>query len=587
MVRWQTVLQPGYRLGGAIALGAILSACGSGGEEASGPQGGGSVSVGETTGGSAVVGSTGGSSSGSGGGGGNPTSVGGTNNVAGGGTTTDCSAAEVDTAPTVLRRLSLLEYQLTVQDLLALADPPSHEGLPPDTERLGFRTFAEYQTMSAENLRAYMDRASQLAADLLSDQQRKTQVIGCDTANEDCLADFVTRFGKLAYRRPLEENEVDEITSAAIQWANEGEDRFAFALEAMLSSAHFLYRVEVGDTPEGLSTLAPHELASRLSFALWGRGPSEQLLDDAAAGALDDSAGMAAVAADMLADDKTQVFFESFFRQWLGYLTLKPPSADEEAVFADMQEETDRLMDEFAWGAGDFLGALTANHSYMSDELAQFYNLPTPNAEGRVEFEASDPRANSGVLSHAALLSAKTDGDLIAMRGNWLRRTFLCEEIHLPESLADTIGELLVGLDRIGIVEARNTRTECATCHQAIDPIGIGLAAFDRTGIFDPEEDIYVFGIDPALPGAPEPNTFETVGELSAQLAGMPAVPACLTERAYLYMNGREPESEESCSLATVEQGFVGSNHDFRGLLQGLVESPAFRLRRSPSPSEQ
>jgi len=508
----------------------------------------------------------------------------GTGSVVGAGGTApeDCATATADTGATVLRRLSALEYQLTTQDLLALPEPPDPADIPLDNERLGFRTFAEYQTMSADNLRAYLDKAGALATALLADAARRDTVIGCATAEPTCLADFVARFGKLAYRRPLEQLEVDAITGAAAEFAIDADDQFAFVIEALLSSSQFLYRVEVGNQPDGLSQLTQHELASKLSFALWGRGPSAEQLDAAAAGALDTAEGLRTAATTMLADERSQIFFQQFFRQWLGYQTLKPPNAEDVAVFADMQVETDRVLQEFAWGSSAVLGALSANHTYVSPELATYYGLPAPAADGRVDFPPGNPRENSGLLTHASLLSAKSDGDLIAIRGNWLLRTFLCEEIEIPAALADTIGELLVGLDRVGIVEARNTRSDCANCHSTIDPIGIGFGSFDRTGIFNPEEDPSIFGIAAALPLAPEPNTFDSVAGLSTLLASLPAVPVCLAERAFLYVNGREPENVDHCAVSGITEDFSAAGQTFPGLLQAVVEDPAFRLRRPP-----
>jgi len=372
---------------------------------------------------------------------------------------------------------------------------------------------------------------------------------------------------------------------AAEAFALSADDQFAFAIEALLSSAQFLYRVEIGDQTAGLSQLTPHELAAKLSFALWGRGPSLAQLDAAAAGYLATPQGLATEARAMLEDERAQLFFEQFFRQWLGYQTLKPPNAAATAVFADMQAETDRLLEEFAWGTGSILGALTANHTYVTPELAAYYGLPAPTGDGKVEFPSDDPRANSGLLTHAALISAKSDGDLIAMRGNWLLRTFLCQEIEIPAALADTIGELLVGLDRVGIVAARNTRTECVNCHAVIDPIGIGFGAFNRTGIFDETEDPSVFGIPAALPLAPAPNTFNSVAGLSTLLASMPGVPVCLTERAYLYVNGRQPTHVDECATQNVSADFDASGQTFPGLLTALVTDPAFRLRRAPEPT--
>src|SRR6187551_752522 len=103
------------------------------------------------------------------GGAGNPGGTGGAGNGSGGVGSAACASSPIDTGPTVLRRLSALEYQLTAQDLLALPEAPDASDLPLDNEHLGFRTFAEYQTMSADNLRAYLDKAGTLAADLLAD----------------------------------------------------------------------------------------------------------------------------------------------------------------------------------------------------------------------------------------------------------------------------------------------------------------------------------------------------------------------------------------------------------------------------------
>jgi hypothetical protein len=554
----------------------LTFACGTSGSNSVGQ--GSSSSVGSTSSGSGSSGSVGSGSSGSGSA---PSGVGGGGPVGGGSVSCD---AEARVGASVLRRLSALEYQLTVQDLFALPQPPSADDIPLDNERLGFRTYAEYQTMSAENLRAYLSKASRLADELLADAGRRAKVIGCDAAEATCLSDFLVRFGKLSFRRPLEASERDNMLAAAAA-ASDAEDRVRFLIQALLASPNFLYRVEVGTSKEGLSTLSSFELAAKLSFALWGRSPDEALLAQAESGVLDTNEGLLGVARSMLADEKSRTFFASFFRQWLGYQTVRPPTPGDAAVFEDMQTETDRVAQEFAWSGSNFLDALTSNHTYLTPELAAFYGLGTPPADGRVEFATGNTRANSGLLTHASLLSAKTDGDLISIRGNWLRRTFLCRSLQIPAQLADTIGELLVGLDRVGIVQERNSQGVCAECHAAIDPIGIGFEQFNRSGAFDASIDPTVFGITSALPDAPAPNTFQKVSELASMLRQMPEVPACLTDRAFLYVHGREPSSDDTCATADVTQEFVTSGSSFENLVEAVVADPAFRLRRAPEPA--
>ncbi|HEX6767140.1 MAG TPA: DUF1592 domain-containing protein, partial [Polyangiaceae bacterium] len=384
---------------------------------------------------------------------------------------------------------------------------------------------------------------------------------------------------------PLESAEVEAITTRAMTVGADVNDRYRFAIEALLSSPSFLFRIEVGNTPDGLSTLDAYELASRLSFAIWGRSPSAELLDAAAAGELDTREGLLARATTMLADQKARVFFNAFFQQWLGYETLvapaQPPTGWSNTLLDAMKAETDGVTGEIAWNGSNFLEILTTNRSYATPALATYFGLPTPGTDNTVEFPANHVRANSGLLTHPSLLSAKRDGDLIAIRGNWLRSTFLCEHLGLPAN-ADTIGDRLVGLTRVEIVQTRNTEDECAGCHATIDPIGVGFAAFDATGRFDETFDITQFGVAPGLPDAATPE-FSSIAELSVKLREMPAVPACLAARTFLYVHGREPNGADACAVERASRGFVDAGFGFPALIQGLIEAPAFRLRRPPT----
>ncbi|HEX6764247.1 MAG TPA: DUF1587 domain-containing protein, partial [Polyangiaceae bacterium] len=165
----------------------------------------GTGAVGAGTGGAAGAS---GSSSAASGGAGNGTSTGGTSGVTGGGSggVGGQACADIDANETgsgVLRRLTKLEYGLTLEDLFALSAPPNLDGIPDDNARDGFRTSAAHQpVMDQQLLRAYLDRAKGLASELMQDSARRTTVIGCDPAASDCLGAFVARFGKLAFRRP-------------------------------------------------------------------------------------------------------------------------------------------------------------------------------------------------------------------------------------------------------------------------------------------------------------------------------------------------------------------------------------------------
>jgi hypothetical protein len=544
----------------------------SGGSNATGGRGGNTASGGSATGGAgnATSGGSAGSSSPQAGSAGTPP------------TPEACANATPDAGESVLRRLSNLEYQRSLQVLFQLDAPPSLEGIPDDSLKDGFE-LAETQTVSSLHLRGYLDKAKSLANGVLANAQRRTEIIGCDVDSAGCLDTFITNFGRLAYRRALEPAEVEAISAGAAEHATDAQDGFRYAMEVMLTSPSFLFRVEVGNAAEGLSTLTASEVASRLSFALTGRTPSAALLDQAAQGALDTPQGLADAAAAMLDDPTTHDFFGAFFRRWLGYDVLRAPvpapSGWSDALLTDLQSETDRLLADYAWADRNFLEVLTTSSTRLTPALATYYGLPAPAADGAFTIPAGNVRAGTGILTHAGLLSAKRDGDLIAIRGNWLRASFLCEHVGAVDLSEAT--EDLVGLTRVEIVQMRNMRPDCNGCHALIDPIGVGFAAFDGTGRFDDTADPSVYGIATAVPDL-ENGAFTSIAELSQRLASEPVVAACLTERAFLFVNGREPEAADGCTVTQASTGFAAQSHGFQSLLASLVTSPAFRLRRAP-----
>jgi hypothetical protein len=554
---------------------------GTGGATGSGTGGAGVGGTGPGVGGASGTGvggaGTGGAGTGGAGGGG----TGG----AGGGPTALCPTVGVNAGPNVLRRLSVLEYQLTLQDLFQLPAVPSVENIPPDQAKDGFRTYSVLQTISAQHLRAYLEKAKTLADELLLDGARRTKVLGCEVAAAGCLKTFVTRFGKLSYRRPLEAVEVDGVVNRATANALDATDQFRYAIESLLTAPSFLFRVEVG-TGGDLATLTPYELASRLSFALWGRAPSEDLLNRAAQGALEKPEGLAEVASTMLADPRARVFFDAFFGQWLGFETLRaptvPPAGWSDGLLPEMGKETALVINDFAWGGRNFLDLLTTSQTRASPALATFYGLPAPAADGTLQIPAGHVRAGTGLLTHPSLISAKSDGDLIAIRGNWLRKTFLCKHLEVPPDLSDLIGDLLVGLTRVEIVKTRNSNASCKGCHSVIDPVGIGFAQFDQLGRFDKAVDLGVFGVAPGLPDAPSPP-FASIAELASKLRELPEVSACLSNRVFVYANGREPVREDACGIEGATQSFAQNSNSFSALLKGLVAAPTFRIRRAPA----
>jgi len=507
------------------------------------------------------------------------------------GATTDepaCSEVETFLAPSLLRRLTRVEYMLSLQELFELDAPPDVSSIPDDPNEEGFRTLTALNSISPQHIRGYLGVAEQLAADLMDDPQRRDNVLGCTPSEPACLEQFVAKFGRLAFRRPLQSDEVDAIVATATSAALDEDDGFRVAMEAILVSPNFVFRIEGSGTPGELTELSGLELASRLSFAVWGRGPNDALLTAAEQGELDTKDGLLQHARTALADPRSQAFYDSFFEQWIGFESLREPTEAPQGwypgILDDLKQETHALLRGVVWSPEHaFVDVFTASESTVTRELAEFYGMTTPPAGGEITFPATSPRNGSGILTHPSVLSAKTDGDLVAKRGAWFRKTFMCQTFEVPEGLFEMLGDRLVGLTYLEILAERNTDVACAGCHSMIDPIGVGLANWDANGLLDPEIDTSEYGIAASIPGVDD-SAFETPAELATLLARLPEVEACLAERVFLFTHGREADGsgEDACSVEAALSDFEASGQ-FPDLVLGLIANDAFRYRRNPT----
>ncbi|HEY7773954.1 MAG TPA: DUF1592 domain-containing protein [Marinagarivorans sp.] len=500
-----------------------------------------------------------------------------------------CYNGEPKASPSTFKRLSQQEYANTLQALFQLDTPPDVSAIPDDPTVHNFKTIASVQSVQVSHLSGYIAVAGEQAEALMNSAQRRERVLGCDYNNAGCLYNFISDFGRLAFRRPLSSEEVNRIQQFALGNSRSTQEQFTLALQVMLSSPNFIYRVEVGNSTEGLSTLNRYELASRLAFSLWGQGPTAELLDKAENGELDSAEGLKAVAEEMLNDPRAKRHLTDFFEQWLATGLLNEPVDTPanwyDGIFDDMRAETNQLLNEYVWEGKDFMNIFTENRSYLTPELANYYGLSANSNGDATVLPAGNPRANTGLLTHAANMFAKTDGDLVAIRGNWLRGTFLCQELKLPSGVADIINGKFAGYTPMEIIAARNEDAACERCHAQIDPIGVAFAPYSREGLFDHGVNLADFPVTPGFPDAGDASISSIQG-MAAALADMPEVGACLADRLFLYTRNRVPQDDDFCAVERASEQFQDSGRQFASLLLSLVDDPSFRVRVAPEPKE-
>ena len=228
-----------------------------------------------------------------------------------------------------MRRLSSDEYDNTLLDLIGDDSRPGGAVLPEDVADPYDNQIAN-QLASRTLIEAFEQLATGAATRLLADPPRREQVVGCtpaSTVDEDCLRSFAAAFGRRALRRPLAADEVQRFVDLGVQYATEESDFYAgvgVMVRAFLQDPEFVYRIEIGTPTEeaGVARLGDFEVATRLSYLLWGTTPDDALLDRAESGALTTADDVRAAAQDMLADPRALARIDRFHSMWLGYYRL-------------------------------------------------------------------------------------------------------------------------------------------------------------------------------------------------------------------------------------------------------------------------
>jgi hypothetical protein len=133
---------------------------------------------------------------------------------------------------------------------------------------------------------------------------------------QPCARQIVARLAGEAYRRPLTPGEIDRLMpffekgAGRAGGAGEGfEGGIRTVLEAILASPHFIFRLEKEPptaAPGSTYRVADLDLASRLSFFLWGTLPDQELLTLAEQNKLSAPGAIEKQAKRMLADSRSE-----------------------------------------------------------------------------------------------------------------------------------------------------------------------------------------------------------------------------------------------------------------------------------------
>jgi hypothetical protein len=342
----------------------------------------------------------------------------------------------------VLRRLTQSQYNNTVRDLLKDTTSPANQ-FPPEDFVNGFKN--QYQALSVSPLltEAYSHAAERMAANAFRRGDSRG-LIPCKPASETdaaCRTKFIQTFGRRAFRRPLEPEEM-----AVYQTLFKGEKTFLAGaqavIETMLQSPTFIFWLEETPNPKW----KPYARASRLAYFIWNTQPDDALLESAAKGELNTAEGIERVTRRMLDDPKAKDGVDEFISEWLRFDRVMTASRERRIyplfsrdLAKSMTEEAKRFVGDLVWSDRNFMEVYTAKYSFINSDLAAVYKVPPPARDfQRVEFPAEAERA--GLLGQALFLtlSSKPDETAPTGRGLFVREQFLCQDVPPPPPGVDT-----------------------------------------------------------------------------------------------------------------------------------------------------
>ena len=423
------------------------------------------------------------------------------------------------------------------------------------------------------------------------------------SSEEVCATEILSNLANRAYRRPLQQTDIDTLMDFYRIGRGDGQSGFdagiQLAVERILISPDFLFRVEqdpLNVAPESNYELSDVELASRLSFFLWSSIPDEELLSIAERGELQHPDILDAQTQRMLDDPRSSALVKNFASQWLYLRNLRSlvPDAVEFPEFDEnlrnaFRQESELYFESLLRDDRSVLDLLGAGYTYVNERLAEHYGIEGVYGSHfrRVELEGELAQQRGGILGQGSLLTATSYANRTSpvLRGKWVLTNILgtppppppADVPDLPETGAD--GQPATIRDRM--IQHREN-PNCAVCHLPMDPLGLALENFDAVGRWrDTGEANLAIDASGQLPNG---TAFYGLNGLrnilldrSEEFAGT------VTEKLFAYAIGRPPEYFDKPTVRMITRSAALDNYSWSSIIMGIVKSAPFRTRRSES----
>ncbi|HET6961940.1 MAG TPA: DUF1592 domain-containing protein [Terriglobia bacterium] len=423
----------------------------------------------------------------------------------------------------------------------------------------------------------------------------RKKILTCDpNTGAACVDKILSALARRAYRRPVTKAEVASLAKFVAMAKAEGqsvEQGIQLAIQAMLVSPHFLFRIERDldpTDPSKVHKISDLELASRLSYFLWTSMPDDELLSIAEAGKLRQPGVLEAQVKRMLADERSSALAENFAGQWLETRNLDSITPDPKKfpewgpeLRDSMKTETRMFFESILRENRPLSEFLDAKYTFLDERLAKHYGIEgvSGGTFRRVEL-TTDQRG--GLLSQASVLSISSYPTRTSpvIRGKYLLQNFLGAPPPAPPPDVPTLDEEAVG--NAGSLrqqlEKHRSNATCASCHNRMDVLGFGLENYDAIGKWRTMDGKFPVDISGTFPNG---KSFSTPAEMKVLLKeDLPDFARCITEKMLTYSLGRGLEKYDRKTIDEIGRKLSASGYQFQILISEIVQSLPFQSRR-------
>ena len=367
------------------------------------------------------------------------------------------------------------------------------------------------------------------------------------------------------------------------------------ALEALLASPDFVFRFE--EAPEGVQIGTIYEindvdLASRLSFFLWGGPPDRELLALATQGELSEEAVLEGQVRRMLVDPRADALATRFAAQWLRLDDLEQVHPDR-LLFPDfhqqlsdaMRSETELFFGDLVREDASLFDLYSADYTFLNERLARHYGVEGVRGEEFRKVQYPDERRR-GLFGHGSILTLTSHAGRTSpvLRGKWVMEVMLGTPPPPPppnipdldETATSVEGRVLTTRERM---EVHRSNPSCNSCHRFMDPIGLALETYDVTGQWRLREN----GIPVDSQGELYDGTIiSSPIELQSALLKRP-IPLVRTfaQNLMAYALGRRVEFYDQTTIRSIVREAEKNDYQMSAFILGVVKSDAFRMQRA------